>query len=232
MDPNDQLTFGNIFKNSVLEGFSLQTQSLDAPTIMLTLGIALALGVLVFYIYKMTYKGVLYSLSFNVSLILLTLVTSFVILTISHSFALSLGMVGALSIVRFRTAVKEPLDTTYMFWAIATGISVGAGFYLYSIIATLTIGVIMFLLSLVPGLRSQHFLLVMHYSEDAQLAVNQLVARFARGSKLKSKTVTPGGVEMTLEIKLPNAKANIVNELMAIRGVQDATLVSYQTDML
>ena len=136
---NSTVTFSDVFKDKFLSGFSLATQNLTLPNILISLAIAFALGLLIYFIYKKTYRGVLYSHSFNISLIMLCMVTTLIIMCISSAPALSLGMVGALSIVRFRTAVKDPMDTVYMFWAISVGITVGANFILFSIIGTLVI---------------------------------------------------------------------------------------------
>ena len=146
MDNNTTTNFSDVFKDNFLSGFSLSTQNLTLPNVLISLGIAFLLGMVIYFIYKKTYRGVLYSHSFNLSLIMLSMVTTLVIMCISSAPALSLGMVGALSIVRFRTAVKDPMDTVYMFWAIAVGITVGANFILFSIIGTLVIAVILLVL--------------------------------------------------------------------------------------
>ena len=158
-------TFSDVFKDKFLSGFSLATQNLTLPNVLISLMIAFVLGFVIYFIYKKTYRGVLYSHSFNLSLIMLSMVTTLVIMCISSAPALSLGMVGALSIVRFRTAVKDPMDTVYMFWAIAVGITVGANFILFSIIGTLVIAAVLLLLSFVGSNMGQNYLLVVHYVE-------------------------------------------------------------------
>jgi len=230
--PAPILGTGDIFTKKFLEGFSLSSLNIDINVLLLTLGIALGCGLFIFYVYKRTFKGVMYSASFNLSLIMLCMVTSLIIVVISNHIGLSLGMVGALSIVRFRTAVKEPMDTSYMFWAIATGITLGAGYYLFSVIGVLAIGIVMFVLHLLPmGRGGRHFLLVLHYDATAQTDVGHLLARVSR-TKVKSRAVTPGGVELTVELRLPNDRTNLADEFLKIRGVYDATLVSYQSEML
>ena len=173
----------------------------------------------------------LYSHSFNLSLIMLSMVTTLVIMCISSAPALSLGMVGALSIVRFRTAVKDPMDTVYMFWAIAVGITVGANFILFSIIGTLVIAVILLVLSFTSNQTGQNYLLVVHYDDryakEVTNAVNKMVPRY----RLKSKTATRNGVEMTLELRLQGNRSNIVDNLLGIPGVMDATLVAFQNEI-
>lgn len=231
MDNNTTTTFSDVFKDNFLSGFSLSTQNLTLPNVLISLGIAFLLGMVIYFIYKKTYRGVLYSHSFNLSLIMLSMVTTLVIMCISSAPALSLGMVGALSIVRFRTAVKDPMDTVYMFWAIAVGITVGANFILFSIIGTLVIAVILLALSFTSNHMGQNYLLVVHYDDryakEVINAVNKMVPRY----RLKSKTATRNGVEMTLELRLQGNRSNIVDNLLGIPGVMDATLVAFQNEI-
>ena len=231
MDNNTTTNFSDVFKDNFLSGFSLSTQNLTLPNVLISLGIAFLLGMVIYFIYKKTYRGVLYSHSFNLSLIMLSMVTTLVIMCISSAPALSLGMVGALSIVRFRTAVKDPMDTVYMFWAIAVGITVGANFILFSIIGTLVIAVILLVLSFTSNQTGQNYLLVVHYdvryAKEVTNAVNKMVPRY----RLKSKTATRNGVEMTLELRLQGNRSNIVDNLLGIPGVMDATLVAFQNEI-
>ena len=231
MDNNTTTNFSDVFKDNFLSGFSLSTQNLTLPNVLISLGIAFLLGMVIYFIYKKTYRGVLYSHSFNLSLIMLSMVTTLVIMCISSAPALSLGMVGALSIVRFRTAVKDPMDTVYMFWAIAVGITVGANFILFSIIGTLVIAVILLVLSFTSNQTGQNYLLVVHYDDryakEVTNDVNKMVPRY----RLKSKTATRNGVEMTLELRLQGNRSNIVDNLLGIPGVMDATLVAFQNEI-
>lgn len=231
MDNNTTTNFSDVFKDNFLSGFSLSTQNLTLPNVLISLGIAFLLGMVIYFIYKKTYRGVLYSHSFNLSLIMLSMVTTLVIMCISSAPALSLGMVGALSIVRFRTAVKDPMDTVYMFWTIAVGITVGANFILFSIIGTLVIAVILLVLSFTSNQTGQNYLLVVHYDDryakEVTNAVNKMVPRY----RLKSKTATRNGVEMTLELRLQGNRSNIVDNLLGIPGVMDATLVAFQNEI-
>ena len=231
MDNSTATTFSDVFKDNFLSGFSLSTQNLTLPNVLISLGIAFVLGMVIYFIYKKTYRGVLYSHSFNLSLVMLSMVTTLVIMCISSAPALSLGMVGALSIVRFRTAVKDPMDTVYMFWAIAVGITVGANFILFSIIGTLVIAVILLVLSFTANQTGQNYLLVVHYDDryakEVTNAVNKMVPRY----RLKSKTATRNGVEMTLELRLQGNRSNIVDNLLGVPGVLDATLVAFQNEI-
>ncbi|MGI5884142.1 MAG: DUF4956 domain-containing protein [Candidatus Spyradocola sp.] len=231
MDNSTTTTFSDVFKDKFLSGFSLSTQNLTLPNVLISLGIAFLLGMVIYFIYRKTYRGVLYSHSFNLSLIMLSMVTTLVIMCISSAPALSLGMVGALSIVRFRTAVKDPMDTVYMFWAIAVGITVGANFILFSIIGTLVIAAILLILSFTTNHTGQNYLLVVHYDDryakEVTGAVNKMVPRY----RLKSKTATRNGVEMTLELRLQGSRSNIVDNLLSVPGVLDATLVAFQNEI-
>lgn len=223
-------SFSDVFKSSFLANFS--TSSMSVLDLLLAMIVAFGLGLFIFFIYKRTFNGVLYSRSFNLSLIMLTMVTMMIIRCISANMALSLGMVGALSIVRFRTAVKDVIDTVYMFWAIAVGITVGAGtsFYLYAAVASFLIGLVMYLLYLFTGKGSFAYLLIIRHAYDATNEVNYAVNKLPKPARLKSKAVTPNGVELTIELRLNGDNNHIVNDIMAIPGVFDATLISYQGD--
>ena len=166
---------------------------------------------------------------FNVSLVLLTLVTSFVIMLITSNLTLSLGMVGALSIVRFRTAVKEPIDTVFMFWAVGEGIALGAQFFDVAVIAGLVIGVIMVLLTVFKVRSSSPYLLILHYNEAVSQQVIGLVRKLP-GARLKSKTAQRDGVELTVELRIREDETGFVEKFLRLDGVYDASLISYQGD--
>ena len=221
------MTFQDIFKSSFLENID----SVSILDMVVALTLAFAIGLFIFLIYKKTFAGVMYSSSFGVTLVALTMISTLVILAVTSNVVLSLGMVGALSIVRFRTAVKDPMDTVYMFWAIAVGITVGANFILFSIIGTLVIAVILLVLSFTSNQTGQNYLLVVHYDDryakEVTNAVNKMVPRY----RLKSKTATRNGVEMTLELRLQGNRSNIVDNLLGIPGVMDATLVAFQNEI-
>lgn len=209
--------------------FSSQTIDIaELPTIVVSMLVAAVFGYGISWIYRRNYRGVMYSANFSFTLIMMTLITTPVVLCIRNSIALSMGMVGALSIVRFRTAVKDPMDTAYMFWALTTGILLGAGQFLLAALAMLLIAL---LLTLMVNLQSKglnSFLLVVRMSEEAERSVGQLVGSI-RVQKLKSKTVSHAGVEATYEVRVDKPDA-LLNKLHAIHGVQDATLVSYQNE--
>lgn len=230
MEAQQRLGFSDIFKDKFLDGLSLTSQNLTLPNVIINLAIAFALGLFIYFVYRRTFRGVLYSHSFNLSLIMLSMVTTLVIMCISSNPALSLGMVGALSIVRFRTAVKDPIDTVYMFWAIAVGITLGANLVLFALVGSLVIGIVLFLMNFIGTGNSQNYLLVVHHDETAARAVYQIVHAVPR-ARLKSKTISKNGEEATYEVRLPNNRTGIVNKLLTIDGVYDATLVVYQNEI-
>ena len=195
-------------------------------TIVVSMILAVVLGYGIAWVYRRNYRGVMYSNNFALTLIMMTLITTPVVLCIRNSIALSMGMVGALSIVRFRTAVKDPLDTAYMFWALTTGILLGAGQFLLTAISVVLIGLLMTLLVNIQAKGNNSYLLVIRMTEEAERIVAQAVASI-RIHKLKSKNISASGVEMTYEVRLDKPEA-VLSKIHTIRGVQDATLVSYQ----
>lgn len=223
---------GDFFSNLVAglqNAFSFG--DLNVVRILLTLGLAFLIGMYIFAIYRKTFSGVMYSKNFGVSLVMLAMITSFIILPITSNLTLSLGMVGALSIVRFRTAVKDPIDTVYMFWSIAVGIALGAKFFLPAILASAVIGVLMLLLSGMRFRSTMPYLLVLRFNENATNNVYGLLKRLPE-SQLKSKTVGSAGVEMTLEIRLRESDLQVVERFLEIPGVYDASIISYGGDIV
>ncbi len=223
-------SFKDIVNNNKLsDWFANQLSNFTPFNVALVLFAALIAGVIISLVYKKTYRGVLYSPNFAMTLIMLVLVTAPVVMAIGSNVALSMGMVGALSIVRFRTAVKEPLDTVYMFWAITMGILLGAGQYIISLVVVITISVILLVLSFVHFRNPNSYLLVMHYDEYAEGDIEAELRRSARYNRLRSKTVTRAGAEMTYEVRM-DQKADLVGRMLDIEGVHDATLVAMQTE--
>ena len=223
---------GDFFSNLVAglqNAFSFG--DLSVVRILLTLGLAFLIGMYIFAIYRKTFSGVMYSKNFGVALVMLAMITSFIILPITSNLTLSLGMGGALSIVRFRTAVKDPIDTVYMFWSIAVGIALGAKFFLPAILASAVIGVLMLLLSGMRFRSTMPYLLVLRFNENATNNVYGLLKRLPE-SQLKSKTVGSAGVEMTLEIRLRESDLQVVERFLEIPGVYDASIISYGGDIV
>ena len=213
--------------NLTADLFSSQTLGVSSMlTIIATMVFALVLGCAIAWVYRRNYRGVMFSGNFTLTLIMMTLITAPVVLCIKNSVALSMGMVGALSIVRFRTAVKDPLDTAYMFWALTTGILLGAGQFLLTVVAMVLIAIMMTVLVNIQSKGVNSYLLVIRASAEAERSIAQLVSGI-RIQKLKSKTVNGSSVEMTYEVRVDKPDA-LLNRLNSVPGVIDATLVSYQ----
>ncbi len=205
--------------------------TLNPLQVIASLVIALLVGLFIFFIYKKTFGGVMYSRNFNLSLIMLTMVTSLMLMLINNSLALSMGMVGALSIIRFRTAVKDPIDTVFMFWAVGEGIAVGTKYYDIAVIAALVIGVIMVALTVFKGKVSMPYLLILHYHEGAGQQVRQMVKQLPN-ARMKSKTAQRDGIELTMELRLKENETGFVEKFLRVEGVYDATLISHQGDII
>ena len=221
------LTVNN--NNALSAFFAEQFANLTPWSVGLGLIFGLLVGLIIAFVYKRCYRGVLYSPNFALTLILLTLVTTPVVMCIGSNIALSMGMVGALSIVRFRTAVKDPLDTAYMFWALTMGILLGAEQYIIALVVVAGISVILFALNLFKFTSPNGYLLVLHYDEDAEYDINTALRRSVKYRRLRSKTMTRSGAEMTYEVRLDN-KQDLVAMMLGIEGVHDATLVACQTE--
>ena len=222
------MTFSDIFKSNFLENVT----SVTLLDMFLALLLSFGIGLFIFLVYKKTYAGVMYSSSFGVTLIAMTMISTFVILAVTSNVVLSLGMVGALSIVRFRTAIKEPLDIAFLFWAIAAGIVLAAGMIPLAVIGSVIIGLIL----LVFVNRKSHvnpYIVVLQCdgSESEKSATDFLRAHTNR-LVVKSKSVQKGAVELNLEIRLKDASTDFINELSDLEGVRSAVLVSYNGDYM
>ncbi|WOV86824.1 DUF4956 domain-containing protein [Sporosarcina oncorhynchi] len=217
--------FQDFFKSSVLQLEAFRTVSY--VDMIFGLLFAFLIGMFIYWVYKKSFRGVVYSYNYNISFVLMTMITSLVIMTISTNIILSLGMVGALSIVRFRTAVKDPLDIVYMFWSLAAGIACGARIYPLAIGGSLVIGLVVFFLSR-QKIREQSYLLIIRHTEQA---VNELRTELMKlKTKLKSKTVRKGFTELTVEIRLRDDNTGFVHSISDIEGVNDVSLVQYTGD--
>lgn len=221
----------SIFKNSFLEQFTGSVSSVD---MLISLVVSFLIGLFIVYVYRKTYTGVVYSKAFSLCIIMLAMVTAMIIRTINSNISLSLGMVGALSIVRFRTAVKEPVDTGFMFWGISAGIMAGAGLYIPAIVATLGIGVLYFVSYLMGFKTSNRYLLVIKYKANAHENVLKKLKNIKR-FKIRSKAIFGNEVELSLEVDVKeNSKngidTNLVDQFNGIDGVINASLIAYQND--
>ncbi|MFZ7121873.1 MAG: DUF4956 domain-containing protein [Eubacteriaceae bacterium] len=222
------MTFNDIFKSNFLENIT----SVSIFDMVLALVLAFAMGVLIFFIYKKTFSGVMYSSSFGVLIITLPMITALVMLAVTSNIVLSLGMVGALSIVRFRTAIKEPLDIAFLFWAIAVGIVLAAGLIPLAVFGSTLIGIVMVLYSNKKSYDNPYIVLVICNGEIAENNVQNFLADTVKKSVIKSKTVNKGIIELNYEIRLKDNNTKFINELSDFEGVDNAILVSYNGDYM
>ena len=226
-------TFQDIFKSSFLE----RLDSVSLLDTAIALALAFLLGLFIFLVYKKSYSGVMYSPSFGVTLIALALIalaliTTLLILAVTSNIVLSLGMVGALSIVRFRTAIKEPMDIAFLFWAIAVGIVLAAGLIPLAVLGSLFVGCVLLVFSRQKNGENPYILVVHCASEQEEAQVRSLVESRVRRLNLKSKSVSPGQIELNYEVRLRQADTGFVNELGAMEGISQVVLVSYNGDYM
>lgn len=221
------VNFSDIIKNSVIDNF---TASIDISKIIVTMTISFLLGFFIYLLYKRIFSGVLYSKSFNISLIGMTMVTSMVIIAINSNLVLSLGMVGALSIVRFRTPIKDPTDLIFLFWAAAVGIVTGAGFYSLALLSSVLIGLVMFIFIKKSSFETPYLLVVNCDGDNSEAEVLQAIQKDAKRYNVKQKNVTRGNVELTLEVRVKEKEGQLVNRVSDINGVKNAVLISYSGD--
>lgn len=222
------MTFNDVFKSSFLESVS----EFSVFDTVLALCLALLIGLFIFVIYKKTLTGVMYSDSFALTLVGLSLVTTLVILAVTSNVVLSLGMVGALSIVRFRTAIKEPVEIVFLFWAIAVGIVLGAGLIPLALIGSALIGLILLFFANRKVKDNPYILVVNCRDEEAESFLREILEKETQHYVTKSKTITTAGIEMTVELRNKNASTAFVNRIAEIPGVENTTLVSYNGEYM
>ena len=222
------MSFNDIFKSSFLENVT----SVSLLDMVLALVLAFGVGMFIFLIYKKTYAGVMYSSSFGVTLVALTMITTLVILAVTSNVVLSLGMVGALSIVRFRTAIKEPLDIAFLFWSIAAGIVLAAGFIPLAVIGSVVIGLILLVFANQKSHVNPYIVVLSCADKAGEDSAMSLLAEKTKRCICKSKTVRAGRVELNLEVRLKDENTDFVNALSALEGVESAVLVSYNGDYM
>lgn len=222
------MTFNDIFKSGFLENIA----SVSILDMVVSLALAFGLGMFIFFVYKKTYQGVMYSSSFGTTLIALTMITTVVILAVTSNVVLSLGMVGALSIVRFRTAIKEPLDIAFLFWSIAVGIVLAAGMIPLAVVGSAVIGVML----LVFVNRKPHlnpYIVVLSCADfEAEKKAEAFLKNQVQRCVVKSKTAQKGLIELNLEIRMKDDNTDFVNALSGMDGVNSAVLVSYNGEYL
>ncbi len=222
------MTFADIFKSSFLQNVT----SVSILDMVLALVLAFGIGLFIFFVYKKTYAGVMYSSSFGVTLVALTMITTLVILAVTSNIVLSLGMVGALSIVRFRTAIKEPMDIAFLFWSIAVGIVLAAGLIPLAVFGTVIIGIILLVFANQKDNTNPYIVVLALDGNDAEKAATEYLAQNTKKCIVKSKTARKGNVEVNLEVCLNDDNTDFINTLAGMPGVQNAVLVSYNGDYM
>lgn len=222
------MSFNDIFKSSFLENVS----SISVLDMVLTILLSFGIGVFIFMVYKKTYRGVMYSSGFGTTLIALTMITAIVILAVTSNVVLSLGMVGALSIVRFRTAIKDPLDIAFLFWAIGAGIILAAGMIPLVVLGSVCIGII--LLVFVNRKSNTHpYMVVLNCADhDAEVKAREFLTKSVTRTMVKSKSAVKGQIEMNIEVRLKEDDTDFINILSEIPGVNSAVIVSYNGEYM
>lgn len=217
---NTLSTFSDVFKSSFLENF----QSLSVGTGVLIMAVSILCGLLICFIYKITYRGVLFSRSFCLSLLAMEVITTLIILTVTSNVVLSLGMVGALSIIRFRSAIKEPMDIAFLYYAICAGIMCGANLLSLAILGVLVVGAVLFLAGSLPAGDDAYILMISVNAEDED-TVAKYVVKNTKKSKLKSKTLQGDSSELIYEVTLIAGSTKFMNKLNAYPAISSVTLV-------
>ena len=221
-------TFNDIFKSSFLENIG----SVSILDTVIALLLAFCLGLFIFLVYKKTYSGVMYSSSFGVTLVALTMISTLVILAVTSNVVLSLGMVGALSIVRFRTAIKEPLDIAFLFWSIAIGIVLAAGFIPLAVIGSLVIGLVLVVFVNRRTHSNPYILVVQCQDHDSETKAKTYIDQQVKKCVVKSKSAQKGRIELNMEIRMNDDNTDFINTLSDMDGVENAVLVSYNGEYM
>ena len=222
------MTFNDIFKSSFLENMA----SVSLLDIAIALVLAFGIGMFIFLVYKKTYQGVMYSSSFGTTLVALTMITTIVILAVTSNVVLSLGMVGALSIVRFRTAIKEPLDIAFLFWSIAVGIVLAAGMIPLAVIGSLIIGIILIVFVNKKAYYNPYIVVLSCVNSDAEKKAKAYLEKQVQKCVVKSKTAQKGLIELNMEVRMKNDDTDFINTISEMEGVNSAVLVSYNGEYM
>lgn len=222
------MNFNDIFKSSFIE----KVTAVSLTDMVLAIALAFAIGLFIFYVYKRTFSGVMYSSGFGVSLVALTMITTVVILAVTSNVVLSLGMVGALSIVRFRTAIKDPLDIVFLFWSIAIGIVLAAGLIPLAVFGSVFIGITLVLFVNKKINDAPYIVVVNCDDEKSENAARNLIENNVTKSVVKSTGVSENGVELTVEVRLKDKDTSFIHSLVKLSGVSNAVLVGYNGDYM
>ena len=222
------MSISDVIKNSFLEGFAVP--DLSAGKIAVSLGITVLLAIFIYFIYRIQNRTAFYSKQFNLTLPLMAIVTAAIVLAMQSNIVISLGMVGALSIVRFRTAIKEPLDLLYLFWAISVGIICGAGLYLVAAIVCAVVTVAVFLLGMVPAPRAPYLLVVNASDTSVEPAVMKAVSEYAKNPKVKSRSMTSDSLELIVELSTKSA-SELTAAVGKLEGISSLTLMNHDGEL-
>lgn len=217
--------FKDVLRRSFLEGANVVDFSITS--VALTLAVTAALGIYIYLVYRLVSRKSFYSKSFNISLVALAMITAAIILAIQSSVVISLGMVGALSIVRFRTAVKDPMDLVFLFWSISVGIICGAGLYGMALMLSLCVTIVVLLLDYFPMASAPLLLVVNTHNAEVEEEVMEIVSRFARYFHVKSRNLTKNGMDMVVELRMKQDEADMVREIHELSGVEAVSLLSH-----
>lgn len=222
------MNFSDIFKKSFLEGYTSTDMTTDM--VIAALLLTAAIGLYIYLVYRVVTRRSFYSKSFNISLVALALITAAIILTIQSSVVISLGMVGALSIVRFRTAVKDPLDLVFLFWSISVGIICGAGLFQVAVIVSVIVTVLILILELLPVSKAPMLLVVNADTLDVEEELTGIIRKFTRSYKVKSRNLTKSGMDMVLELRVKNG-GSLVKEIGGMEAVRSVSLLSHDGEV-
>jgi len=220
--------FTDIFKSSFIENMT----SVSMLDMAIALALAFGLGLFIFFVYKKTYSGVMYSSGFGGTLIALTMITAMTILAVTSNVVLSLGMVGALSIVRFRTAIKEPMDIAFLFWSIAAGIVLAAGMIPLAVFGSVAIGIVMLLFVNRKAAHNPYIAVISVRDHSSEIQAVEFMKKHVEKAVIKSKTAQAGNIELNYEICLKGDDTDFITALSEMDGVNSAVLVSYNGDYL
>ena len=220
------MSFKDIFKSNFIEN----VKGFSALDMVIAMGLSFIIGLFIFYVYKKTFTGVMYSASFGISLMAMSMITTMILLAVTSNVVLSLGMVGALSIVRFRTAIKDPLDIAFLFWAISVGIILGAGMIPLAVFGSIFVGVVLLLFVNKKSFENPYILMVRYTGEDYEEEIMKHIKGNVKKFVVKSKTVSTEGIELTLDVRLNGMSTKFINSLSGLNGVRNAVLVGYNGD--
>lgn len=219
--------FKDILRNSFIEQFN---SDISTTRILLMLCITVLISLYIFYVYRVSCRKAFYSKGFAVSLVVVAIITSLIILAIQSSIVISLGMVGALSIVRFRTAIKDPMDLAFLFWSISMGIICGAGLYEMAIIGSLVITIAIIVLQKIPAVSPSMLLILHSTNNDIEKTLEETINKYSKYSRVKSRNITVNGMDMIVEVK-PSSNAELIKAVIAIDGVDKASLVEHDGEV-